>query len=85
MSLSLALLGLYIVFIIALSIDTGRDQSELGVVGCSILAGVVQYFTLAAMSWMAVESYNMYLMFIKVVNSYVPNLLLKTSIFAWGE
>ena len=85
MSLSISLLGLYIVFIIALSIDTARDQTELEIVGCSILAGVVQYFTLAAIFWMAVEGYNMYLMFVKVINSYIPNLLLKTSIFAWGK
>ena len=84
MSLCTALLGLYIIFVILLSIDSERDRSEVEKVGCSVLAGILHYFTLASLFWMTVEAFNMYLMFVKVINSYVPRLLLKTSIFAWG-
>ncbi|XP_072039586.1 adhesion G protein-coupled receptor B1-like [Amphiura filiformis] len=84
MGLSSTLLGLYVVFVILISIDTDREKAELQVVACSVLAGILHYFTLASLCWMAVEGYNMYLMFVKVINSYVPHLIIKASVFAWG-
>ena len=85
LNLCAALLGLYIVFIVMIAVDTDRNVAELGLVGCSILAALLHYFTLASLAWMGVEGVNMYLLFVKVVDSYVQRFMLKACLFAWGK
>ncbi len=85
MGLTATLMCLYIAFVILISVDTTQGKAELNVVACSVLAGIVHFFTLSSLCWMAVESYNMYLMFVKVINSYIPNLVIKATAFAWGK
>ncbi|XP_072026508.1 uncharacterized protein [Amphiura filiformis] len=84
LNLCCALLGLYIVFIVMIAVDTERYVAELGLISCSILAATLQYFTLASLAWMGIEGVNMYLLFIKVVDSYVQRFMLKACLFAWG-
>ncbi|CAH1248779.1 ADGRG4 [Branchiostoma lanceolatum] len=53
-------------------------------VGCTVVAFLLHYFLLAAFMWMAVEAFNMYLAFVKVLGAHVSKLLIKAAIFAWG-
>ncbi|XP_038060762.1 uncharacterized protein LOC119731635 [Patiria miniata] len=72
-----ALAGLYLAFL------AGIEATASGV-GCIIVAVLIHYFTLASVSWMAVEATNMYLLFVRVLNANVSNFLLIASILAWG-
>ena len=85
LSLCSSLLCLYITFVVATAIDSERGVAELGVLPCCVLAAFLHYFTLTSLCWMGVEGYNLYLLFVKVVNAYVPKLMLKASLLAWGE
>ncbi|XP_041479228.1 adhesion G-protein coupled receptor G6-like [Lytechinus variegatus] len=76
-NLSSALLGLYLVFVV------GVDKPSWGL-GCTVIAIMLHYFSLAAVAWMGVEAFSMYLMFVRVVNTYMPKMLLKSCLFAWG-
>ena len=85
LSMCSSLLGLYITFVVASALDSKPDIAELEVLPCSILAGFLHYFILTSFSWMAVEGFNMYLLFVKVVNAYIPKFLRKASVVAWGK
>ena len=85
LNLCAALIGLYTTFVIMIAIDTKRNQAEVGLIPCSILAALLHYFTLASLFWMGVEGVNMYLLFVRVVNSYVERFMLKASLVAWGK
>nr|XP_054766910.1 LOW QUALITY PROTEIN: adhesion G-protein coupled receptor G6-like [Lytechinus pictus] len=76
-NLSSALLGLYLVFVV------GVDKPSWGL-GCTVIAIMLHYFSLAAVAWMGVEAFSMYLMFVRVMNTYMPKMLLKSCFFAWG-
>ncbi|XP_011679054.2 adhesion G-protein coupled receptor G6-like [Strongylocentrotus purpuratus] len=84
LSLCCALLGLYVVFIVMISVDTKRDVTELSPLPCSILAAFLQYFILAAIFWMAVEGFNMHNLLALVRNYYLPRFMKKASLIAWG-
>ncbi|XP_041475004.1 uncharacterized protein LOC121423655 isoform X2 [Lytechinus variegatus] len=84
LSLSASLLCLYIVFLVMISLDTERGVEEIPPLPCCILAGFLHYFTLTSLFWMAVEGYNMYILFVRVLNTYLPRFLRKASLFAWG-
>ncbi|XP_030839663.1 adhesion G-protein coupled receptor G6-like [Strongylocentrotus purpuratus] len=84
LSLSCALLGLYVAFLVMISVDTERDVTELSPLPCAILSAFLQYFTLAAIFWMAVEGYNMHNLFVLVLNAYLPRFMKKASLIAWG-
>lgn len=73
-----ALLGLYSFFLI------GVNRTDLGI-GCVIFGVLIHFFCLASLAWMSVEATNMYLMFVKVFNAEVSQLLWKASAFAWGN
>ncbi|XP_030846320.1 adhesion G-protein coupled receptor G6-like [Strongylocentrotus purpuratus] len=84
LSLCCALLGLYVVFLVTISVDTEQDVTELSPLPCSILAAFLQYFILAAIFWMAVEGYNMHNLLVLVRNYYLPRFMKKASLIAWG-
>ena len=71
-------------FIVMIAVDTERYEAELGIIGCSIVAALVHYFTLASLAWMGVEGVNMYLLFVKVIDNHVERFMLKACLFAWG-
>ena len=85
LSLCCALLGLYVVFIVMISVDTERHVTELSPLPCAILAAFLQYFILAAIFWMAVEGYNMHNLLVLVRNYYLPRFMKKASLVAWGK
>ncbi|XP_022081009.1 adhesion G-protein coupled receptor G4-like [Acanthaster planci] len=84
LSLCFSLLCLYITFVVATALDSERGVAELDVLPCCILAAFLHYFTLTSLCWMGVEGCNLYLLFVKVVNVYVPKFMLKASLAAWG-
>ncbi|KAI8487025.1 hypothetical protein Bbelb_352850 [Branchiostoma belcheri] len=76
-NLCIALLATLIIFL------TGIDATH-SPIGCTIVAFLLHYFLLAVFMWMAVEAFNMYLAFIKVLGAHVTRFILKAAIFAWG-
>eukprot|EP00057_Strongylocentrotus_purpuratus_P014211 XP_011668685.1 PREDICTED: G-protein coupled receptor 64-like [Strongylocentrotus purpuratus] len=76
-NLSFALLALYVTFVIGIDRPTWR-------ISCTVVAILLHYFCLASLAWMGVEAFNMYMMFVRVLNSYIPKFLLKCSMIGWG-
>ncbi|XP_074528571.1 adhesion G-protein coupled receptor G4 [Halichoeres trimaculatus] len=78
-NLSLALLGLNLVFLL------NSWLSSWGVYGlCVVAASTMHYFLLASFTWMGLEAVNMYFALVKVFNVYVPSYILKFCILGWG-
>ncbi|XP_076607137.1 adhesion G-protein coupled receptor G4-like [Chaetodon auriga] len=79
MNLSLALLGLNLVFLV------NSWLSSWGLYGlCVAVAFTLHYFLLASLTWMGLEAVNMYLALVKVFNVYVPSYILKFCTLGWG-
>ncbi|KAK7926346.1 hypothetical protein WMY93_008656 [Mugilogobius chulae] len=78
-NLSLALLGLNLVFLV------NSWFSSFGVYGlCVFVASALHYFLLASFTWMGLEAVNMYFALVKVFNVYVPSYILKFCALGWG-
>lgn len=78
-NLSLALLGLNLVFLV------NSWFSSWGIYGlCIFVAAMLHYFLLASFTWMGLEAVNMYLALVKVFNVYVPSYILKFCVLGWG-
>ncbi|KAM7398262.1 hypothetical protein PAMA_006254 [Pampus argenteus] len=78
-NLSLALLGLNLVFLV------NSWLSSWGLYGlCVAVASTLHYFLLASFTWMGLEAVNMYLALVKVFNVYVPSYILKFCALGWG-
>uniref|UniRef100_A0A3P8XI82 Adhesion G protein-coupled receptor G4b n=1 Tax=Esox lucius TaxID=8010 RepID=A0A3P8XI82_ESOLU len=78
-NLSLALLGLNMVFLV------NSWLSSVGSYGlCVAVASVLHYFLLASFTWMGLEAVHMYFALIKVFNVYVPSYILKFCTLGWG-
>ena len=71
-------MGLNLVFL------TGIEATGPAV-GCTIVAVLIHFFTLASVAWMAVEATNMYLLFVKVTNAMVSHFMMIASATAWGK
>ena len=54
-------------------------------IGCKAFAVLLHYFILTSFSWMAVEGFNLYIYFVKVMIRQVPGFFWKANIFAWGK
>ncbi|KAI9548200.1 hypothetical protein NQZ68_010419 [Dissostichus eleginoides] len=77
--LSLALLGLNLVFLV------NSWLSSWGLYGlCVAVASTMHYFLLASFTWMGLEAINMYFALVKVFNVYVPSYILKFCSLGWG-
>ncbi|XP_063953512.1 adhesion G-protein coupled receptor G4-like isoform X2 [Lytechinus pictus] len=76
-NLCVALLGLYLVFIIG--IDRRYPTG-----GCVVVGFLIHFFLLSSVSWMLVEAINMYLLFVKVLNASVSRFMLKASLCSYG-
>ena len=61
----------------------GLERTEFAVV-CKAVAGLLLYFLLAAFAWMLVEAVQMYLRFVKVLNTHISHFRLKVELPAWG-
>ena len=55
-----------------------------GKTGCQVFAVLIHYFVLASFMWMAVEGFNLYLCFVKIVKDSISRFMLKSNVFAWG-
>ncbi|XP_017333796.1 adhesion G-protein coupled receptor G5 [Ictalurus punctatus] len=78
-SLSVALFFLNTSFLL---IEWGATWSQDTV--CVIIAVIIQYSLLSCFSWMAIEAIHLYLLLIKVFNTYVKHYMVKLSLFGWG-
>ncbi|XP_061089978.1 adhesion G-protein coupled receptor G6-like [Conger conger] len=78
LNLSLALLGLNLVFLLNSSLSAYGDGL------CVAVAAAMHYFTLASFTWMGLEAVHMYLALVKVFNVYVPSYIFKFCILGWG-
>ncbi|XP_068187778.1 adhesion G-protein coupled receptor G4-like [Antennarius striatus] len=78
-NLSLALLGLNLVFLV------DSWLSSWGLHGlCVAVASTLHYFLLASFTWMGLEAVNMYFALVKVFNVYIPSYILKFCALGWG-
>ncbi|XP_043106795.1 adhesion G-protein coupled receptor G4 isoform X2 [Puntigrus tetrazona] len=79
LNLSLALLGLNLVFLLNSWI------SSFGIYGlCVAVAVTLHYFLLTSFTWMGLGAVNMYFALVKVFNVYVPSYILKFCLLGWG-
>ena len=76
MCLCVALMLTLIIFLAGIS---AKDLK-----GCQTVALLIHFFVLASFMWMAVEGFNLYLSFVKIVPSSIPYFIVKASLFAWG-
>uniref|UniRef100_A0A3B4GCH3 Adhesion G protein-coupled receptor G4b n=1 Tax=Pundamilia nyererei TaxID=303518 RepID=A0A3B4GCH3_9CICH len=77
-NLSLALLGLNLVFLV------NSWLSSWGLYPlCVAVASTLHYFLLASFTWMGLEAVNMYFALVKVFNAYVPSYMLKFCFLGW--
>ncbi|XP_041457781.1 adhesion G-protein coupled receptor G6-like isoform X1 [Lytechinus variegatus] len=78
-SLSASLFSLYITFLLLLSLN------HVAMVTCGVIVGFLHYSLLSSVSWMAVESFNMYLMVIRVFDrGGIPHFMIRAACFALG-
>ncbi|KGL79154.1 putative G-protein coupled receptor 97, partial [Tinamus guttatus] len=59
---------------------SGRSQPGL----CKSLGGLIHYCLLCCFTWMALEGCHLYLLFVKVLGTYIRHYLLKLCIIGWG-
>ncbi|KAK1163434.1 adhesion G-protein coupled receptor G5-like isoform X1 [Acipenser oxyrinchus oxyrinchus] len=78
-NLSASLLLLYFFFLVNDKLSSLRNMTL-----CKTIAVCMHYSLLSSFNWMGVEAFHMYLMIIKVYNTYVRRYLLKLSLVGWG-
>lgn len=52
---------------------------------CMFVAALMHYSLLCCFTWMAIEALHLYLLLLKVYNTYYKRYLLKLSLAGWGE
>ncbi|XP_072051536.1 adhesion G-protein coupled receptor G6-like [Amphiura filiformis] len=73
-----SLLSVYVLFLFG--IEQTKPQN-----GCIAVSVLLHYFTLSTILWMAVESFTMYINFVRVMDRiHISKLMLKASLVAWG-
>lgn len=77
LNLCVSLLGLYSCFLI------GIKWTEPST-ACIIFGGLIHFFCLSSVAWMSVEATQLYLLFVKVINTHVTHFLMKASLVSWG-
>ncbi|XP_066568592.1 adhesion G protein-coupled receptor G3 [Amia ocellicauda] len=75
-----SLLLLYLLFLVNVKL-----ASLVAGALCAALGGALHYALLSSLNWMAIEALHLYLLTIRVYNSYFHRYVLKLSIFGWGE
>uniref|UniRef100_A0A8D0T194 Adhesion G protein-coupled receptor G3 n=1 Tax=Sus scrofa TaxID=9823 RepID=A0A8D0T194_PIG len=79
MALSISLFLLNLAFFINVGHDLmGSDAA------CWVRGAIFHYFLLCAFTWMALEAFHLYLLIIKVFNTYFGHYFLKLSLVGWG-
>ncbi|XP_070468065.1 adhesion G protein-coupled receptor G3 isoform X1 [Equus przewalskii] len=78
-ALSISLFLLNLVFFINMGV--GRRASEAA---CRAHGAVFHYFLLCTFTWMGLEAFHLYLLIIRVFNTYFGHYFLKLSLVGWG-
>lgn len=79
-ALSISLFLLNLVFFINMGV--GRRASEAA---CRAHGAVFHYFLLCTFTWMGLEAFHLYLLIIRVFNTYFGHYFLKLSLVGWGR
>ncbi|XP_025745008.1 adhesion G protein-coupled receptor G3 isoform X2 [Callorhinus ursinus] len=78
---SMIFLAFTIVLYAVLSVGHGPEQSDAT---CWVQGAVFHYFLLCTFTWMGLEAFHLYLLVIKVFNTYFGHYFLKLSLVGWG-
>nr|XP_012805324.2 adhesion G protein-coupled receptor G3 isoform X1 [Jaculus jaculus] len=78
-SLSISLFLLNLSFLINVG-----SSSQGSTASCRARAAVFHYFLLCAFTWMGLEAFHLYLLAIRVLNTYFGHYFLKLSLLGWG-
>ncbi|XP_025745006.1 adhesion G protein-coupled receptor G3 isoform X1 [Callorhinus ursinus] len=78
-ALSMSLFLLNLAFFV--SVGHGPEQSDAT---CWVQGAVFHYFLLCTFTWMGLEAFHLYLLVIKVFNTYFGHYFLKLSLVGWG-
>ncbi|XP_037269064.1 uncharacterized protein LOC119160896 isoform X3 [Rhipicephalus microplus] len=79
-NLCLALVGALVSFVVMANIP----KQLASLVSCTCVGVALHYFLLVSFSWTFIEALLQYLRFVRVLGTYVPNLVLKAAFGAWG-
>ncbi|XP_028626272.1 adhesion G protein-coupled receptor G3 [Grammomys surdaster] len=79
MALSISLFLLNLTFLINVG-----NSSQGPSASCWVRAAIFHYFLLCVFTWMGLEAFHLYLLVIKVFNTYFGHYFLKLSLLGWG-
>ncbi|XP_051025112.1 adhesion G protein-coupled receptor G3 [Acomys russatus] len=79
MALSVSLFLLNLTFLI--NVGSGSQGSPAS---CCVRAAIFHYFLLCVFTWMSLEAFHLYLLAIRVFNTYFGHYFLKLSLLGWG-
>ncbi|KAM9508001.1 adhesion G protein-coupled receptor G3 isoform 1-T1 [Guaruba guarouba] len=74
-----SLLLLNLAFLLNSGLSTGTMPGT-----CKVLGGFTHYCLLCCFTWTALEGCHLYLLFVKVLGTYVRHYLVKLCLFGWG-
>ncbi|XP_074054660.1 adhesion G-protein coupled receptor G5 isoform X2 [Macrotis lagotis] len=77
MNLQVSVIFLNVTFLLSPSLT-------LQPVGCVAIGALLHYALLSCLTWMAIEGFNLYLLFVRVYNIYIQRYILKLSALGWG-
>ncbi|XP_058135928.1 adhesion G protein-coupled receptor G3 [Dasypus novemcinctus] len=78
-SLSVSLFLLNLLFFV--NVESHGQASEAA---CWVRGAVFHYFLLCTFTWMGLEAFHLYLLVIRVFNTYFRHYFLRTSLLGWG-
>lgn len=80
MALSVSLFLLNLTFLINVGSSTQGTPAS-----CRVRAAMFHYFLLCVFTWMGLEAFHLYLLAIRVFNTYFGHYFLKLSLLGWGR
>ncbi|ELW66200.1 putative G-protein coupled receptor 97 [Tupaia chinensis] len=78
-ALSVSLFLLNLAFLV--NVGSGSQGSHAA---CWVRGGILHYFLLCTFTWMGLEAFHLYLLVIRVFNTYFGHYFLKLSLVGWG-
>ena len=67
-----------------IAFDTDRRTAELAPVPCGIVAGFMHFFLLSTIAWTGVEALNIYMLIVRIFDTYIEHFVIKAGLVAWG-
>ncbi|KFW63548.1 putative G-protein coupled receptor 97, partial [Pygoscelis adeliae] len=74
-----SLLLLNLAFLLNSGLSSGTQPGT-----CKVLGGLTHYCLLCCFTWMALEGCHLYLLFVKVLGTYIHHYLVKLCLVGWG-